>query len=226
MIFDVDGTLVDSNDAHASAWIDVLREFGFTDVPFERIRRMIGMGGDKILPDVTGIKEEDERGKKLLDRRTEIFLKNYLSGIRAFPCSRELVERIKRDGMLTLIASSANAKELTPLLRIAGVEDIMDGVASSSDAEESKPDPDIIQAAVDKTHLRADQMIMLGDTPYDVEAAKRAGVPIVAVRCGGWNERDLEGALAVYDDPADILRNYDRTHFAGKRASDAKNIRS
>jgi HAD superfamily hydrolase (TIGR01509 family) len=214
VIFDVDGTLIDSNDAHASAWLDALKEFGFTDIPFEKVRSMIGMGGDKVLPDLTGMNEDDERGRKLLDRRKEIFLKNYLAGIRAFPSARELVERIKKDGMLAVVASSANATELTPLLRIAGVEDLMDGVTSSSDAEDSKPDPDIVQAAVAKTNFRAEQLIMVGDTPYDVEAAKRAGVPIIAVRCGGWKDRDLDGALAVYDDPADILRNFDKSHFA------------
>lgn len=214
VIFDIDGTLVDSNDAHAQAWLDALKEFGFSDIPFERVRRMIGMGGDKILPDLVGLSEDDERGKKLLDRRKQIFLRHYLPGLRAFPDSRNLVERIKQDGMLAVVASSANSKELTPLLRAAGVEDLMDETTSSSDAEDSKPDPDIVQAAVAKTHLPAEQLIMLGDTPYDIEAAKGAGVPIVAVRCGGWSDRDLDGALAVYDDPADILRNYDRTHFA------------
>ena len=214
VLFDVDGTLVDSNDAHASAWIDALKEFGFTDVPFEKVRRMIGMGGDKILPDLTGMKEDDERGKKLLDRRKQIFLATYLPRLRPFPDSRKLVQRIKQDGMLAVVASSADSKELTPLLRAAGVEDLMDGTTTSSDAEDSKPDPDILQAAVAKTGFAAEQLIMLGDTPYDVEAANRAGVPIVAVRCGGWSDRDLAGALAVYDDPADILENYDRTHFA------------
>ena len=214
MIFDVDGTLVDSNDAHASAWVDALREFGFTDIAYERVRRMIGMGGDKVLPELTGLTEEDERGSRLLDRRKEIFLKNYLPGLQAFPSSRELVERIKAEGMLAVVASSANAEELAPLLRTAGVADLMDSTTSSSDAEESKPDPDIIHAAVAKTHLAAEQLIMVGDTPYDVEAAKRAGVPIVAVRCGGWSDRELAGALAIFDDPADILRNFDRSHFA------------
>lgn len=214
MIFDVDGTLVDSNDAHASAWIDALREFGFTEIPYDKVRRMIGMGGDKILPALTGLQKEDERGKKLLDRRKEIFMRNYLPELKAFPDSRELVERIKSEGMLAVVASSANETELTPLLRAAGVEDLMDSTTSSSDAEESKPDPDIVSAAVEKSGVPAAQLIMLGDTPYDVEAARRAGVPIVAVRCGGWSDRELAGALAVFDDPADILRNFDRTHFA------------
>jgi HAD superfamily hydrolase (TIGR01509 family) len=214
VIFDIDGTLVDSNDAHAQAWLDALKEFGFSDISFERVRRMIGMGGDKILPDLVGLGEDDERGKKLLDRRKQIFLQHYLPGLKAFPGSRELVERIKQEGMLAVVASSANSKELTPLLKAARVDDLMDETTSSSDAEDSKPDPDIVRAAVAKTHLPAEQLIMLGDTPYDIEAAKGAGVPVVAVRCGGWSDRDLEGALAVYDDPADILHNYERTHFA------------
>lgn len=214
VIFDVDGTLIDSNDAHAAAWMDALKEFGFDEIPYARVRQMIGMGGDKILPGLTGLQENDERGKRLLDRRKNIFLEVYLDGLKPFAGSRELVQRIRDEGMLTVVASSANSAELTPLLRAAGVYDLMDQTTSSSDAEESKPDPDIVQAAVAKSHLKPAQFLMLGDTPYDVEAARRAGVPIVAVRCGGWTDRDLEGALDVYDDPADLLANFERSRFA------------
>lgn len=178
---------------------------------------MIGMGGDKILPDLTGLAEDDQRGKKLLDRRKEIFLGKYLPGLQPFPCSRELVQRIKAEGMTAVVASSANKQELAPLLRVAGVDDLMDGTTSSSDAEASKPDPDIVTAAVAKTNFRPEQLIMVGDTPYDVEAAGRAGVPIIAVRCGGWSDRELLGALAVYDDPAEILEKFDLTHLARPR---------
>lgn len=217
MIFDVDGTLVDSNDAHASAWLDALKEFGFSEVGYESVRRMIGMGGDKILPDLTGLAENDERGQKLLERRKQIFLREYLPQLKPFPMARELVERIKSGGMLAVVASSANKRELRQLLRIARVNELMEAVTSSDDADESKPDPDIVQAAVAKSGLDAAQLIMVGDTPYDVEAAKGAGVPIIAVRCGGWDDRDLTGALAVYDDPADILSNFDTSHFANIR---------
>ncbi len=215
VIFDVDGTLVDSNDAHTSAWIDALKEFGFTEIAFETVRNMIGMGGDKILPDLTGLSESDDRGKKLLERRKQIFLSEYLPELRPFPSSRELVERIKHGGMIAVVASSANKKELQRLLRVARVDDLMDAVTSSDDAEESKPDPDIVQAAVAKTGFDAAQLIMIGDTPYDVEAATRAGVPIIGVRCGGWDDRALAGALAVYDDPADVLDKFDLSHLAG-----------
>ncbi len=214
MIFDVDGTLVDSNDAHASAWIDALKEFGFSDVPYETVREMIGMGGDKILPALTGLAEHEERAERLLERRKEIFLGQYLPHLKAFPMARELVERIKLEGMLAVVASSANKKELQPLLRLARVDELMDATTSSDDADESKPDPDIVQAAVRRTGLAAAQLIMIGDTPYDVTAAKGAGVPIIAVRCGGWDDRDLSGAVAVYDDPEDLLEKFEMSHLA------------
>ncbi len=214
MIFDVDGTLVDSNDAHASAWLDALKEFGFSEVGYDTVRKMIGMGGDKLLPKLTGLTEDDERGKQLLDRRKQIFLQQYLPSLKAFPMARALVERIKREGMIAVVASSANKKELQPLLRVAQVDDLMDGTTSSDDADESKPDPDIVLAAVAKTGLLAAQLIMVGDTPYDVEASRGAGVPIIALRCGGWEDRDLAGAIAIYDDPEELLDKFERSHLA------------
>lgn len=214
MIFDVDGTLVDSNDAHASAWLDALKEFGFSEVGYDAVRRRIGMGGDKILPDLTGLSEDNERGAKLLERRKQIFLEEYLPHVKAFPEVRELVERVKLEGMLAVVASSANKKELQPLLRVAQVDDLMDATTSSDDADESKPDPDIVQAAVAKSGFDAAQLIMVGDTPYDVAAAKGAGVPIIAVRCGGWTDRDLSGAIAVYDDPQELLQKFELSHLA------------
>ena len=214
MIFDIDGTLVDSNDAHASAWLDALREFGFDDVTFERVRWMIGMGGDKILPDLTGLGEESERGSRLLERRKHIFLEKYLPALRSFPESRELVERIRAEGMATVVASSANEQELGHLLKTARVSDLMDATTSSSDAENSKPDPDIVNAAVESSGYPAEQLVMIGDTPFDVEAARKAGVPIVALRCGGWDDRDLAGAIRIYDDPAHLLADFDMSPLA------------
>lgn len=214
VIFDIDGTLVDSNDAHASAWLDALQEFGFAGVAFERVRWMIGMGGDKILPDLTGLEEESERGRRLLDRRKHIFLEKYLPGLRAFPKARDLVQRIRSEGLATVVASSANEQELGHLLKAAGVSDLMDATTSSSDAENSKPDPDIVNAAVKSSGYRAEQLVMIGDTPFDVMAARKAGVPIVALRCGGWADRDLADALRVYDDPAHLLAEFDLSPLA------------
>jgi HAD superfamily hydrolase (TIGR01509 family) len=213
VILDVDGTLVDSNDAHASAWVEALREAGH-DVPFERIRRLIGMGGDKLLPTAVGISKDDPAGKQLATRRGEIFKSRYLSSLKPFPGTRALLQRMRADGLQLVVASSAEDDELKALLRIAEADDLIEEQASSDDAKESKPDPDIVQVALDRSGLRPDQVLMIGDTPYDVEAAGKAGAGTIAFRCGGWDDPDLAGARAVYDGPADLLAHYDVSPLA------------
>jgi HAD superfamily hydrolase (TIGR01509 family) len=213
VVLDIDGTLIDSNDAHARAWVDVGREFGF-DIDFAHVRRLIGMGGDKVLPEVTGLEEESETGERMTERRGEIFRETYLPTLRPFPRARELLERFRDDGYGLVVATSANKKDMDGLLKQAGIKDLMDEKTSSSDAEESKPDPDIVQAALKSAEARAEDAMMLGDTPYDVEASGRAGVRCVALRCGGWGDAELDGAVAVYDDPADLLENYAGSPFA------------
>jgi HAD superfamily hydrolase (TIGR01509 family) len=207
IIFDVDGTLVDSNDAHARAWVDVLEEHD-RPVPFARVRPLIGMGGDKVLPLLTGIEQESEIGQRLSSRRGEIFRERYLPHLKAFPAVRELFLLLKDRGHALAIASSAQEEELVALLEVAGVADLVEHRTSSSDADASKPDPDIVGAVL--TQLgRPARAVMVGDTPYDVEAAGRAGIASVAVRCGGWTDADLRDALAVYADPADLLACYE-----------------
>jgi HAD superfamily hydrolase (TIGR01509 family) len=212
VILDVDGTLVDSNDAHAHAWVEALAEAGH-EVAFERVRRLIGKGGDKLLPEVSGIEKESAQGEALSRRRGELFKERYLAQIKPFPQTRALVERMRAEGLQVVVASSAQGNELGPLLDAAGVRDLIEGATSSSDAEESKPDPDIVQAALAKAGLLPEEALMLGDTPYDVEAAARANVPTVALRCGGWGDADLGDALAIYQDPADLLARFDESPF-------------
>ena len=213
VIFDVDGTLVDSNDAHAHAWVDALHEHGY-DVPFERVRRLIGMGGDKLLPKVTGVEKESDLGKKIDQRRQEIFNEAYLPKVQAFPKVRELVQRVQQNGLEIGIASSAKGEELGKLIKVAQVDDLVEHETSSSDADESKPDPDIVQAAIDKLGCPVEYVIMIGDTPYDVEAAQRAGIRVIGVRCGGWDNDGLRGADAIYDSPADLLAHYAQSPLA------------
>ena len=210
VILDVDGTLVDSNDAHARAWVEALAEEGIR-VEFERVRPLIGMGGDKLLPEISGIEEESPEGKRISERRGEVFKEKYLPSIKPCRGSRELLKRMKGDGLKLVVASSAKEDELDPLLEIAGASGLIEEKTSSDDAENSKPDPDIIQAALDGSGLSPEEAVMLGDTPYDIEAAKKAGVDTVALRCGGWKDEDLAGAIAIYDDPADLLAHYDRS---------------
>ena len=208
MLFDVDGTLVDSNDAHARAWFDVLTALGYP-VELPRLQRMIGMGGDKIVAALTDLEPDGSRAKALLSARQERFLKHYLPSVRPFPGARVLFERLRTEGVQTAIASSAKPEELTPLLKRAGVEDLIVAQASSSDAQESKPDPDIVQAALARLNLAPKQAAMIGDTPFDAEACQRAGVPFIAVQSGGWSAPDFAGAVAVLRDVDDILAHYE-----------------
>jgi HAD superfamily hydrolase (TIGR01509 family) len=213
VIFDIDGTLIDSNDAHAQSWIDTFEEFGY-EASFDTVRALIGKGGDKLLPEAIGVEMDSDEGKKLSAHRSDIFKRDYLPKLRAFPGVRRLLERMRDDGLVLVVATSANEDEVGALLKVAGVKDLMAARTTSSDAKHSKPDPDIVEAAVESAGVEASESIMLGDTPYDVEAATRAGVRIVAVRCGGWGDADLSGAMAIYDDPAALLREYDGSPFA------------
>ena len=215
VLLDIDGTLLLSNDAHARAFSEVLTEAGF-DAPFERVRPLIGMGGDKVLPELTGIEIDSEEGKRLGDAKKRRFREHYLPQLEPAPGARLLLEHLLQEGLTLVVATSASGEELGALLKQAGVEDLVHEATSSSDAENSKPDPDIIHAALGKSGLRATQVVMLGDTPYDVEAAARAGVPTIAVRCGGWwDDAALGGAVAIYDDPADLLQQFDQSPLAG-----------
>lgn len=219
VLLDIDGTLLDSNDAHAQAWSDALREAGF-DIGSEKVLPLVGMGGDKLLPALTGIDVDSEEGKRLVARRMEIFEKGYLPTIRPFPKARALLERMRRDGLRLVVATSANERELRGLLTTLGAAWLVDDETSSSDASDSKPDPDIVRVAVGKSGVGPARCVMLGDTPYDVEAATRAGVRTVAVRCGGWGDDGLRGAIAVYDDPQELLAKYDETVFGGAGHAD------
>jgi phosphoglycolate phosphatase-like HAD superfamily hydrolase len=214
VILDVDGTLVDSNDAHARAWVAALQEEGF-EVPFERVRPLIGMGGDKLLPEVTGLPEENPRAKRVGERRGGIFKERFLPSLRAFPRTRELLLRMREAGLKLAVASSAEPDELKALLRIAGAGDLIQGASSADDAGRSKPDPDVVHAALGRLALDPGGVVMIGDTPYDVEAAARAGVRAIALRCGGWGDDRLRGAIAIYDGPADLLARYEQSPLAG-----------
>ena len=213
VILDVDGTLIDSNDAHAASWTETLAEAGH-DVPFERIRLMIGMGGDKLLPAAVGIEIDSPEGERLAHRRTEIFHERWLGTLRPFPGTRGLLERMRQDGLSLVIASSAKRPELEAMLDQTGLDGLFEEETTSSDAERSKPDPDIVRAALERAGAAPDECVMIGDTPYDVEASLRAGVPIVGVRSGGWGEEELAGAVEVWDGPADLLAHYEQSAIA------------
>lgn len=208
VILDMDGTLIDSNAAHVHAWVDVLREHGH-EITEKKIWPLVGMGGDNLLPAAVGIEKESEEGKKISDRRSEIFKTRYVSQIRPFPGVRALLERIRQDGLRLVVASSSPADELEKGLEIAGVADLLEESTSASDAGRSKPDPDVVRAALDRLGLPAYQVVMLGDTPYDIQAAGKVGIDVITFRCGGFKDEDLKGALAIHDGPWDLLARYD-----------------
>jgi HAD superfamily hydrolase (TIGR01509 family) len=208
VLFDVDGTLVDSNDAHAHAWVAAFAEQHIV-VDFTEVRRCIGMGGDKLMPKVSGLQEESPQGSTIARRRSEIFKAQFLPALKSFRDSDRLVAAIKDRGYTVVAASSAKKGELEPLLAVANAAWLMDASTSSDDAEESKPDPDIIQAAMGRAKASPREAVMIGDTPYDIEAARRAGIETIAFRCGGWGDEDLKGAIAIYDGPWDLLANLD-----------------
>ena len=208
VLFDIDGTLVDSNDAHAGAWIKAFQEHGVTVDP-DHVRLCIGMGGDKLMPEVSGIEEDSPRGEAIAKRRGEIFKEEFLPHLKPFDGASDLVAAIKKLGLTSVAASSASKKDLKALLAVAKVDSLLDDSTSSDDAEDSKPDPDIIQAALGKAKASPAEAIMIGDTPYDIEAASRAGVDTIAFRSGGWPDEDLRGAIAIYDGPWDLLAKLD-----------------
>jgi HAD superfamily hydrolase (TIGR01509 family) len=211
-LLDVDGTLLDSNDAHARIWVRAFEKYGF-DVDYALIRGCIGMGGDRIMRRFADLDDSRGLGHQIATERKAMFLEE-LPRLRPFPNVRDLLERMRDAGLRRVVATSAAGEELIPLLEQAGILELVDRATSSADADRSKPAPDIISAAIARSEVRPQECVMLGDTPYDFEAAGRAGVPAVLLRCGGWPFDGREGALAVYDDPTELLARFDESPFA------------
>ena len=211
IIFDVDGTLVDSVDDHARAWQEAFAEFGH-DIVFEALRGQIGKGGDQLMPVFLSKDEMEAQSEALNERRATILKDKYLDEIGAFPEVRALFERVGRADMKIALASSASEDELDVYKRKADIEDLVEEQTSSDDAGRSKPHGDIFQAALDRLRgLQPNDVVVVGDTPYDAEAAAKVGVRTVCVLCGGFAEADLRraGAVAIFRDPADILARWD-----------------
>jgi HAD superfamily hydrolase (TIGR01549 family) len=219
VIFDVDGTLVDSVDRHAQAWQEAFREFGY-EFDFADIRGQIGKGGDQLMPVFLPPDAVVRIGQSLQKRRSEIFKQNHLRYVTGFPAVRALFERLRQDRLKIVLASSAKQDELESYKRIAQIEDLVRVETSSDDAERSKPHPDIFVAALRQLPgIEPDEVIAVGDTPYDAAAAGKAGVRTIGVLSGGFPEVDLRGAgcIAIYRDPADLLEKYDASPLSPRR---------
>lgn len=217
VLFDVDGTLIDSVDLHARAWQEALADFGY-EVAFEAVRSQIGKGGDQLMPVFVPTEDLESRGEELETYRGDLFKRKYLAKVRPFPRVRELIQRLRADDKTVVLASSGKADEVKRYMDIAGIGDLVDASTSSDEVEHSKPYGDIFAAALAKAApTRAEEAVVVGDTPYDAQAAGKVGLRTVGVLCGGFSEHDLRkaGCTAIFEDPADLLARYAQSPLAG-----------
>jgi HAD superfamily hydrolase (TIGR01549 family) len=213
VIFDIDGTIVDSVDLHAKAWQRTFSKFG-KNILLEAIRSQIGKGADQLLPVYFSNQELEQFGEAMELYRGELFKKEYLPKVKGFPKVRELFERIKQDKIQIALASSAKKDELKKYKEIAQIDDLIESETSSDNVERSKPCPDIFEAALKQLgNVTPDRVIVVGDTPYDAAAAAEANLKSIGLLCGGWTEPQLRraGCIAVYRDPADLLARYEES---------------
>ncbi len=216
VIFDVDGTLVDSVDQHAHAWQDAFAEFGHS-IEFAKLRTQIGKGGDQLLPVFLSDGDVKRIGPPLESRRKELLQERYLPTIKGFPEVRSLFKRLEQAGIRIALASSAKGDELSHYKRLADIEDLVQEQTSSDDADRSKPEPDIFQAALARLgDIDPATAVVVGDTPYDAIAAAKAGLRAVGLLCGGFAEADLReaGCIEIYADPAALLAAFSRSVLA------------
>jgi HAD superfamily hydrolase (TIGR01509 family) len=214
VLCDIDGTLVESNWLHAAAWRDA---FAVADivVDLEDARRQIGKGGDELIPVFVPWWKRKAIEEPLKAYRQFIFRKDYLHQVKPFPKVRELLERMKEKGIAISLASSAHESELDVYKKIANIEDLVEESSSADDAKRSKPHPDIFEATLKKLGLSPKEVLALGDTPYDAEAAGKASILTIGVTTGGWSEKELlhAGCIEVYKDVEDLLANFERSAF-------------
>lgn len=207
VIFDVDGTLVDTSYLHTLAWARGIREMGET-VSMSAIHRLIGMGSDHLVQELLGY--ESEEASKGHSRHFD----ELMDEIEAFPGASEILEEVHRRGAIVVLATSASEKDMQAMMdALAPPEEAIDHVTKKDDVDQSKPSPDVFQVALDATGLGADQVLVVGDTVWDVEAAGRSELRFVGVTTGGISRQELEGAgaIAVYEDVADLLRQLDES---------------
>lgn len=224
VIFDIDGTLLDSVDLHARAWQEAFRHFDRV-IPFGQVRSQIGKGGDQLMPVFFTSEELERFGRDLAAYRRRLFKQKYLPQVRPFPQVRELFERLLSDGRRIALASSASGDELEAYKQIAGIADLIEEETSSDDVERSKPHPDVFAAALEKLgDIGADEAVAVGDTPYDTEAAGKIGLRTIGLLCGGFPAADLRaaGCIELYSDPADLLARYEQSPLAVRSAREQR----
>jgi len=210
VIFDVDGTLVDSNHLHVMSWQEAFREFG-VEVPAEQFAKQIGKGGDQLVPGFLTKEQNAAFGERLSKRKDDLYRERYREQVRPFPRVRDLFERLHADEKRVAIATSGKCADLEQYIELLGVADLVDVMATAEDAAHTKPAPDIFAAALRKLeNIPASNAIAVGDSVWDAKSAAGAGLRTIGLLCGGYTEAELRGAgcVAVYRDPADLLVQY------------------
>ena len=216
VIFDIDGTLLDSVDLHAQAWVEAFAHFG-VEVSLEEARRQIGKGGDKLLRVFLDEGRAAREGETIETYRSALFERDYLPSVKPFPAVRALLERVRAEGQRVALGSSGKKSEVEHYQKILGIADLVDAVTNSDDVDRSKPDPDIFDAVLGKLPgVSASEAFVVGDTPYDAEAAAKVGIAPIGMLCGGFPEAELSSAgfIAIYRDPQDLLDGFDRSPLA------------
>jgi HAD superfamily hydrolase (TIGR01509 family) len=205
VLFDVDGTLVDTTYLHTVAWWEALRQHEH-DVPMAVIHRAIGMGSDKILEHLLGPDRDTERDDSLSSAHGVLYAA-WWERLRPLPAAADLLRACAKRGLAVVLASSAKQTELGVLRRVLDADDVITAATSSADAERSKPAPDILQAALDQSDVDPRRAVFVGDSVWDVEAAAELEVPCIGLTCGGTSAAELRqaGAVAVYADPRELL---------------------
>lgn len=214
-LLDIDGTLVDSNYEHVRAWYRAFRKHGIT-IPEAWIHRSVGMGGDKLIPHLLHIDEDDPFVRAVAGLHDAIFKDQYIEGIQPLPGVAAFIDRLVDAGYPIALASSAKAGELEHYVALLHLEGCLAATVSKADVEQTKPSPEIFAIACQKLGISPDQAIAVGDSVWDVEAAKRLGLRLVGVCTGGFGRAELReaGAVAIYDDLPDLLAQWAGSPFA------------
>ena len=210
IIFDIDGTLVDSVDYHAQAWVKAFQEYGY-DFAYDELRQQIGKGSSFIIGDLLSPSEAEKLESEIAQYRKEYYQDNLLEKVQPFPQVKELFTAIKADEIKIVLASSARKETIAYYKKLLEIEDLIDGATSTDDVEKSKPEPDIFVAALKQTgDLSPEEVVVVGDSPYDAIAASKASLKTIGVLAGGFTAETLTeaGCIAIYQDPADLLNHY------------------
>jgi HAD superfamily hydrolase (TIGR01509 family) len=212
-ILDIDGTLVDTNFHHAIAWFRAFRQHDIV-LPIWRIHRHIGMGGDQMIAALCDDRTEEDQGDDIRDAE-KVLYSELIGEVQPLKGARELIEDLKDRGHSVVLASSAKEDEVDHYLDLLDARELTDDWTTSADVEATKPEPDLVKAAMEKAG-DADDAVMVGDTTWDVEAAKRAGIQAVTVRTGGFSAAELRdaGAVAVFDSIEELRESLDETPLA------------